>query len=128
MIQEVSRRPPSEAAIAGVAVASTVWSTAAMNIGRNTAAKRFRNSARETVSARFSALTPWFLIEVCLHETPPRDTHAAEHASQSAAPRRNRFSEEPQLLAGRDHRGRQGRLARGTNHGDRPRRPGHRRE
>ncbi len=48
-IHEVSRNPPSEAAIAGVAVASSVWSTAAMNIGRNTATKRVRNSSRVTV-------------------------------------------------------------------------------
>jgi hypothetical protein len=41
----MSRKPPSDSAIAGVAVASSVWSTAAMNIGRNTEAKRFRNSA-----------------------------------------------------------------------------------
>jgi hypothetical protein len=33
-----------------VAVASSVWSTAAMNIGRKTAANRLRNSARETVA------------------------------------------------------------------------------
>src|SRR3954464_9850000 len=50
-IQELSRRPPSVPAIAGVAVASSVWSTAAMNIGRNTARKRFRNSARSTRGA-----------------------------------------------------------------------------
>ena len=50
MIHEVSRKPPSEAAIAGVAVASSVWSTAAMNIGRNTAAKRLRNCARVTTA------------------------------------------------------------------------------
>src|SRR5690349_19770390 len=35
--------------MAGVAVASRVWSTAAMNIGRKTATNRFRNSARLTV-------------------------------------------------------------------------------
>src|SRR4051812_18656190 len=53
-IQDVSRSPPSVAAIAGVAVASKVWSTAAMNIGKNTARKRFRNSARETVAGSAS--------------------------------------------------------------------------
>src|SRR5262245_57643083 len=55
MIHDVSRRPPSEAAIAGVAVASSVWSTAAMHIGRNTAAKRLRNCARVTGDAAAGA-------------------------------------------------------------------------
>src|SRR5262245_2648770 len=50
MIHDVSRNPPSDSAIAGVAVARSVWSTAAMNIGRKTATKRFRNWARVTVA------------------------------------------------------------------------------
>ena len=48
MIHDVSRSPPSDAATAGVAVESRVWSTAAMNIGRNTAANRLRNCSRVT--------------------------------------------------------------------------------
>src|SRR5262245_22014881 len=48
MIHDVSRSPPRLAAIAGVAVARSVWSTAAMNMGRNTATKRLRNCARVT--------------------------------------------------------------------------------
>src|SRR5262245_7209758 len=50
MIHEVSRNPPSESAMAGVAVARSVWSTAAMNIGRKTATKMLRNWARVTVA------------------------------------------------------------------------------
>src|SRR3954451_15383332 len=62
-IHDVSRSPPSDSAIAGVAVASSVWSTAAMNIGRNTEPKRFMNSARETVvSAGRPAPTVSFLM------------------------------------------------------------------
>src|SRR5688572_6234380 len=52
MIHELSRRLPRLRAIAGVAVASSVWSIAAMNIGRKTAMKRLRNSSRVTVSLR----------------------------------------------------------------------------
>src|SRR4029079_9382110 len=48
MIHDVSRKPPRDAATAGVAVESRVWSTAAMNIGRNTAANRLRNCSRVT--------------------------------------------------------------------------------
>src|SRR5438105_10604039 len=65
-IQDVSRRPPSVAAIAGVAVASSVWSTAAMNIGRNTARKMLRNSARETVAGSASGFTDTALRFPCL--------------------------------------------------------------
>ena len=49
-IHEVSVRPPSADAMVGVAVASSVWSTAARNIGKKTAMKRFKTSARDTFS------------------------------------------------------------------------------
>ena len=47
----MSRRPPSSRLITGVAVASSVWSTAARNIGTITATNRRRKRARSKVGA-----------------------------------------------------------------------------